>query len=149
MNVELEELRLQQKAVKKTLEALQEREREICSHERDASIINSDDLRIKGAVESDQVNYIMGQSAGFVSGFRSAVSIVVSALASEFRDIHMTEAELDMLVELGGAEERAWLKDNKQKKILEDNGWKQDFKDFASTHVWRKETTETEGEAGE
>lgn len=144
MNVELEELRLQQKAVKKTLEALQEREREICSHERDASIINSDDLRIKDTVDSNQVNYIMGQSAGFVSGFRSAVSIVVSALASEFRDIPMTEAELDMLVELGGAEERAWLKDNKQKKILEDNGWKQDFKDFANPHVWRKELTETE-----
>lgn len=146
MNVELEEIRLQQKAVKKTLEALQEREREICSHERDASIINSDDLCIKGAVESDQVNYIMGQSAGFISGFRSAVSIVVSALASEFRDIPMTESELDMLVELGGAEERAWLKDNRQKKILENNGWKQDFKDLTCPLVWKKEPTETDDE---
>lgn len=149
MNVELEELKLQQKAVKKTLEALQEREREICSHERDASIINSDDLHIKDIVDSDQVNYIMGQSAGYVAGFRSAINTVVNALASEFRDIPMTESELYMLIDLGEMKERAYLKDNRQKKILEGNGWEQDFKDFTRPHVWKKKSTEAEGEVTE
>lgn len=147
MNAELEEIRLQQKAVRKTLEALEEREREIYSHERDASIINSDDLCIKDTVDSDQVNYIMGHSAGFVSGFKSAIDTVISALASEFRDIPMTESELYMLIDLGEVKERAYLKDNRQRKILEGNGWEQDFKDCP--YVWKKKPTETEDEVAE
>lgn len=139
MNIELEKIRVQRKAINDSLKALDARESDVRHHEREANSINADDLVIKDDVKPDQVNYIMGHSAGYVDGFRAAIDSIVTTLASEYRDIPMTESELYMLIELGEMKERAWLKDNKQRKILEKNGWKQNFGDFASPHVWEKE----------
>ena len=143
MNAELEKTRVQIKAVKESLDALRQREQEILEHEREAYFINVDEGIIKDDVSPEQVNYVMGQSAGYVSGFRAAINTIVSALADEYRDIRMTETELYMLVELGEAKERAWLKDNKQRKLLEKNGWEQDFNDPSSCFAWKKKAPET------
>lgn len=148
MNAELEKTRVQIKAVKESLEALEQREREILEHERDAHFINVDEGIIKDDASPELVNYVMGQSAGYVSGFRAAISTIVSALADEYRDIRMTETELYMLVELGEARERAWLKDNKQMKLLEKNGWERDFHG-PSFPVWKKKAPEIVDEENE
>jgi hypothetical protein len=63
-----------------------------------------------------------------VAGFKSAVNVIVSELSNEYRDIPMTQSELYLLTELGKLEERAWLKDHKQIKIMEDSGWEQDWR---------------------
>ena len=141
MNYELEKIRIQRNAINDSLKALDKREQEIRDHEIDASTINADEVLIKDCVSPDQVNYIMGQSYGYVSGFSAAVQVIIDALASEYRDIPMTDSELYMLVQLGEIKERAWLKDNKQKKILEANGWKQDFEDFYP-YIWKKKQPE-------
>lgn len=144
MNIELEEIRVQRNAIKKSLEALEQRELEINAHERDADYINADYRLTMKDINPDHVNYIMGQSTGYVSGFTSAINSVVCAIANKYRDIPMTESELYMIVELGEMKERAWMKDYKQRKILEKNGWKQDSKNAFAVPVWKKEQPEDE-----
>ena len=144
MNLELEEIRVQKRAIKKSLEALQRREQELCEHERNAAIINADDAIISKDASPEAVNNIMSQSAGYVTGFTAALNTIICALANEFRDIPMTESELYMLVELGEMKERAWLKDDKQRKILEKNGWKMKLEPGSFVYVWQKERSEGE-----
>ena len=79
---------------------MEQREREIYVHEREADCINADYRLTMKDINPDHVNYIMRQSAGYVSGFTSAINSVVCTLANEYRDIPMTESELYMLVEL-------------------------------------------------
>jgi len=134
--IELEEIRLQQKMLKKQQELLGEREREIWKHHQDASAITVDETIMKTDVEPEEVNYVLGQSTGFVDGFKSAIDTIVGELASEYSDIPMSERELYMLVELGAIRERAWLKDHKQKEILQKSGWEQDY--FARCPIWKR-----------
>ena len=129
MNNELMEIESQMKALQKSIDALDRRRDEIRRRERDAlSIESMDGKAISSDVDPTMVNYVLGHSAGFVAGFKSAINVVVSELANDYRDIPMTESELYLLTELGKLEERAWLKDHKQIKIMEDNGWEQDWK---------------------
>jgi len=144
MNIELEEIRVQKNAIKKWLEAVEQKERELYEHKRDAAIINVDDAIISKDVSPEAVNNIMSQSAGYVTGIGAALDTIICALASEYRDIPMTESELYMLVELGEMKERAWLKDDKQRRILEKNGWKMKLEPGSLVYVWQKEQSEGE-----
>ena len=119
---------------------LNERESEIYKHQRDASLITADDLLLKDDVDERVVNFIMGHSSGFVDGFNEALNEIIDALACEYRDIKMTEDELYMLIQLGKRKERAWLKDDKQVRILEKHGWEMIF-DIGSRY-WQKKAEE-------
>ena len=136
-------INVQKSALKKSMDALEERDREILRHEKDANFINSDEpFLLKDDIPPEAVNYIMGQSAGFVDGFKSAINTIVLTLSDTYRDIQMTEDELYMLIDLGAQKERAWLKDQKQKKLLEKQGWKESHHGFVP--VWSKEESTEE-----
>ena len=138
MNSERIAISMQIDALKKSMDALKERDKEILRHETEANFINSDEpFTIKEDIPSEAVNYIMGQSAGFVDGFKSAINTIVLTLSDTYRDIQMTEDELYMLVDLGVQKEMAWLKDQKQRKLLEKQGWKEEHHNFVP--VWKKE----------
>ena len=143
MNSERIAISMQIDALKKSMDALKERDKEILRHEKEADFINSDEpFLIKDDIPPEAVNYIMGQSAGFVDGFNSAINTIVLTLSDTYREIQMTEDELYMLIDLGVQKDRAWLKDQKQKKLLEKQGWKEKHHNFVP--VWVKE--ESEGE---
>lgn len=135
MDYEFEKIRLQKKVVQEQLDALNEAEKEILSHLKDAKLINTDLLEKSlesGNVDPGTINYIMGQSSGFVNGFRAAIGTIVSSLANGYRDIRITEDELYVLTDLGAESERAWLKDRKQSDVLEKAGWKYNL----ANHSW-------------
>ena len=134
-SIELEEIRLEHQMLEKEQELLRKREREVLEHYQDAASINDDTTLIKSDVKPEEANYILGQSQGFVDGFRSAIDNVVNELAFEHRDT-MSERELYMLVELGAIRERAWLKNYKQKEIMGKSGWELSFAGRCPT--WRK-----------
>ena len=143
MNSERIAISMQIDALKKSMDALKERDKEIIRHEKEADFINSDEpFLIKDDIPPEAVNYIMGQSAGFVDGFKSAINTIVLTLSDTYRDIQMTEDELYMLIDLGAQKERAWLKDQKQKKLLEKQGWKEEHYNFVP--VWSKEESTEE-----
>ena len=143
MNSERIAISMQIDALKKSMDALKERDKEILRHEKEADFINSDEpFLIKDDIPPEAVNYIMGQSAGFVDGFKSAINTIVLTLSDTYRDVQMTEDELYMLIDLGVQKDRAWLKNQKQKKLLEKQGWKEKHHNFVP--VWVKE--ESEGE---
>ena len=138
MNSERIAISMQIDALKKSMDALKERDKEILRHEKEADFINSDEpFLIKDDIPPEAVNYIMGQSAGFVDGFKSAINTIVLALSNTYRDVQMTEDELYMLIDLGVQKDRAWLKNQKQKKLLEKQGWKEEHHNFVP--VWKKE----------
>lgn len=141
--IELQELYEIERYLKKRQDAVDGRKREIFSHQRNADQIIVDDVLMKEDVKPDVVNYVLGQSAGYVDGFKAAINVIVDALSSEYREIPMTEHELYMLTELGEQKERAWLKDYKQRRIMEKSGWKINYKDFTCP-VWVKEEKESE-----
>lgn len=124
--IDLTKINNEIKALQKTIDELDNRRNEIQKHIRDEAQINTEG-NLKEDVDVASLNYIMGHSAGFVAGFQSAVNTVVQALASEYRDIPMTESELYLLTELGAEKERAWLKDNNQIRVVEKNGWKMEW----------------------
>ena len=131
MNSEKVAISVQKSALRKQIEALEEREREIHLHEEDAHHINSNELpALKDGVNPSAVNYVAGQSKGYVDGFRAAINTIVLALTSEYREIPMTESELYMIIELGEMKERAWLKNRKDEEMLEKQGWKQESEGF-------------------
>ena len=138
MNSELRLIKSERDALQKRINALNEQEREIQMHTRKADVITADEMVLRDDIMPDEANYVLGQSAGFVDGFASAINTVVATLASEYRDIPITEDELFLLVELGAVKERAWLQDHKQKRLMEQNGWKIDYANRST--VWRKET---------
>ena len=127
MNSELRLIKSERDALQKRINALNEQEREIQMHTRKADVITADEMVLRDDIMPDEANYVLGQSAGFVDGFASAINTVVATLASEYRDIPITEDELFLLVELGAVKERAWLKDYKQRQITEKSGWEFDF----------------------
>jgi hypothetical protein len=138
MNSERIAINVQKSALKKSMDALEERDREILRHETEANFINSDEpFTIKEDIPPEAVNYIMGQSAGFVDGFKSAINTIVLTLSDTYRDIQMTEDELYMLIDLGVQKDRAWLKNHKQRKLLEKQGWKEEH--YNCVPVWKKE----------
>lgn len=62
MNSEKVAINVQKSALRKQIEALEEREREIHLHEEDAHYINSNDLpALKDGVNPSAVNYVAGQ----------------------------------------------------------------------------------------
>ena len=136
MNNELMEIETQMKALQKSIDALNRRRDEIRRHERDAlSIEGMDGKTINSDTDPAMLNYILGHSEGYVAGFKSAVNEMIVGLANEYRDIPMTESELYLLTELGSLEERAFLKNHKQIKIMEDSGWEQDWNHSGS---WKR-----------
>lgn len=144
MNSEKVAINVQKSALRKQIEALEEREREIHLHEEDAHHINSNELpALKDGVNPSAVNYVAGQSKGYVDGFRAAINTIVLALSSEYREIPMTESELYMIIGLGEMKERAWLKNRKDEEMLEKQGWKQEYEGFVPFWV-KKEHAEGE-----
>lgn len=142
--IEQEEIRLEYEVLKKRQKLLHEREQEIWKHHQNADAIVADETLMKADITEGEVNYVLGQSAGYVDGFRAAIDTIIQALSSEYRDIPMTEHELYMLTELGEIKERAWLKDYKQKQIIEKAGWEFDF--AMRCPIWHKKSQEQEGE---
>ena len=145
MNSEKVAISVQKNALRKQIEALEEREREIHIHEEDAQYINSNELPVlKDGVNPSVVNYVAGQSKGFVDGFKSAINTIVLALSSEYREIPMTESELYMIIELGEIKERAWLRNRKDEEALEKQGWKQEYEGFCPFWVKKENAEERE-----
>ena len=136
MNLELEEIRIKRESAQKTLDKLNAREQEIYNNMRSWDIIVADEVLMKDDITESEVNYVLGQSQGYIDGYKSAMNSVISSLTCEYRDIPMTEDELYMIAELGKMEERALLKDYKQKKLIEKSGWKIDFGNRCP--VWKK-----------
>ena len=143
-SIEQEEIRLEYEVLKRREKLLNEREQEIRKHHQKADAIVADEIFMKADITEGEVNYVLGQSAGYVDGFIAAIDTIIQALSSEYRDIPMTEHELYMLTELGEIKERAWLKDYKQKQLIEKAGWTHDF--TMRCPIWRKKPQEQEDE---
>ena len=141
-SIEEEEIRLEYEVLKKRQGLLHEREREIWKHNQNADAIVADETLMKADITEGEVNYILGQSAGYVDGFRAAIDAIINALSSKYRDIPMTEHELYMLTELGEIKERAWLKDYKQRQIIKKAGWKVDY--MGRCPLWLKKSEKVE-----
>lgn len=146
MNSEKVAISVQKSALRKQIEALEEREREIHLHEEDAHRINNELPPLKDDINPSVVNYVAGQSKGYVDGFRAAINTIVLALSSEYREIPMTESELYMIIELGEMKERAWLKNRKDEEMLEKQGWKQEYEGFVPFWV-KKDHAEADGDS--
>lgn len=142
MSAELDIVMAEMKALEHKLAELEREKKTLYQRERNANFIESDDPVLREEVEPDEVNYVLGQSKGYVDGFQSAVNTIISVLADEYREIPIGEAELFMIYELGTIKERSWLKDHKQQSIMEKLGWKMDYKNM--TPVWRKEVKANE-----
>lgn len=140
--IELEEIRMERKAIEHRLCSINEREREIYLKIRDAERINADETLLKEDIDVSEVNYILGQSDGYVQGFKSAINVIVAGLVNEDRDIPITEDELYLICELGEIKERAWLKDMKQKEIANKNGWDQQVS--KRVPIWEKKQTDND-----
>lgn len=145
MNIEIEKISAEMKALDLAMRKLDDRRLELKKIERDANIINRDET-LRKDVDPATINYILGQSAGYVDGFTAAVDTIVEALASEYRDIPMTAAEMYVLVELGEMKMRAYLKNLKQTQIAEKAGWEIDF---VRENGWAKRWIKNEEEKKE
>lgn len=146
--LKLEEIKIEREALRKRAKLLDEREREIHMHQRDADLITADSLLIEDDEDERKVNFIMGYSGGFIRGFNAALIEIIEALSNEYRHIKMTEDELHMLIQLGEKRERAWLKDDNQARILKKNGWemKSDIGGQICSQYWQKKGKESEDE---
>lgn len=140
--LELEEIKVEREALRSRAKLLDEREREIYRHQRDADLITADHLLIKDDEDERKANFIMGYSGGFVDGFNIALIEIIDALSNEYRDIKMTEDELYLLIKLGEKKERFWLRDDNQARIMKKNGWEMTFDDGA--RYWQKKGKEVE-----
>lgn len=134
-DIELKRIELERKATADRLEDLKQRESKALRELQQMKELVDDSHLSQDAKEAD-INFVLGQSEGFVQGFGSAIGTVVEMLASQYRDIPMTEDELMMLVELGDALRMAKLKDAKSKRIAEKSGWERNWQGFFG--VWRK-----------
>lgn len=143
--LELEEIKVEREALRSRAKLLDEREREIYRHQRDADLITADHLLIKDDEDERKVNFIMGYSGGYVDGFNAALIEIIDALSNEYRNIKMTEDELYLLIKLGEKKDRFWLKDDNQARIMKKNGWEMTFDGGA--RYWQKKGKESEDES--
>lgn len=134
-DIDLKRIELERKATADRLEDLKQKENKVARELRQMKELVDESHLAPDAKEAD-INFVLGQSEGFVQGFGSAINTVVEMLASQYRDIPITEDELMMLVELGDAKRMAMLKDAKSKRIAEKAGWERDWHGFYG--VWRK-----------
>ena len=126
------------KAAKSYLEALETR-RATVSREYHEMREMENDRDVKGNVSAEEINYVLGQSDGFLSGFDAAISTIIEAMASQYRDIPMTEDEMYMLVELGDRRRMARMKDAKSTRLANKAGWKRNNDAFIPYWVKKKE----------
>ena len=134
-DIDLKRIELERKATADRLEDLKQRESKALRELQQMKELVDDSHLSQDAKDAD-INFVLGQSEGFVQGFGSAIGTIVEMLASQYRDIPITEDELMMLVELGDAKRMAMLKDAKSKRIAEKSGWERDWHGFFG--VWRK-----------
>lgn len=125
-NIEIKKLDAEISALDKTIRELEGKRDNLRKMDRDVNAIYEDWI-LKDDIDIAELNYILGQSAGYVDGFKSAMSTVISELSCDYRDIPMTEAELYLLVELGELSARASMKNMRQIKIAQDSGWQMDW----------------------
>ena len=134
-DINLKRIELERKATADRLEDLKQRENKALRELQQMKELVDESHLSQDAKEAD-INFVLGQSEGFVQGFDSAINTVVEMLASQYRNIPMTEDELMMLVELGDALRMAKLKDAKSKRIAEKSGGERNWQGFFG--VWRK-----------
>lgn len=134
-DIDLKRIELERKATADRLEDLKQRESKALRELQQMKELVDESHLSQDAKEAD-INFVLGQSEGFVQGFGSAIGTVVEMLASQYRDIPMTEDELMMLVELGDAKRMAMLKDARSKRIAEKSGWERDWHGLYG--VWKK-----------
>lgn len=134
-DIDLKRIELERKATADRLEDLKQRESKALRELQQMKELVDESHLSQDANEAD-INFVLGQSEGFVQGFGSAINTVVEMLSSQYRDIPITEDELMMLVELGDAKRMAMLRDAKSKRIAEKSGWERDWHGFYG--VWRK-----------
>lgn len=113
---------MERKSAEACLESIKQKEYKTAKELREMRGL-VDESHLSANAKEAEVNYVLGQSEGFVDGFQSAITFIIESLASTYRDIPMTEHELYMLVELGDAIRMAKLKDAKSKRIAEKAGW--------------------------
>ena len=140
--IELEELKIAKQAAERYLNDIRERESALAKEISEANNLANDDIFVMDDVTSEEVNYVLGHSAGFVDGFKSAMDTIIMELAREYRDVPISSDELYMMAELGKVEERARIKDHRSKAIAEKSGWRQKWSSRAM--VWMKEVQEDE-----
>ena len=142
--LELEEIRLEQQILKKKMDALVEREKEVNKRIRESKQLTADEALLKGDVSAVEVNYVLSYYAGYKSGVDAAMNTIVESLASQYRDIPITEDELYMVGELGRLQHQAWLKSYKPMEAARNSGWDQDY--FAKNPIWKRKEEKKENE---
>ena len=135
-DIELRKIQLEKKAVTEQLNSINDSERRLARELSEMKALTLDKSLSEDSTEAE-VNYVLGQSDGFVNGFNAAIETIVEALSSEYRDIPLTEAELYMLVDLGDMRRMARMKDEKSRSIAVKAGWCRDWKDLSMT--WKRE----------
>lgn len=144
---ELRAAELERKSLENRLEEIKQREAKLHRELRDMKDINNDTALHKNATVAE-VNYVLGESDGFIRGYDAAIAMIVESLTNAYRDIPMTEDELYVLVELGDARRMARVRDAKSRQIAEKAGWEKEWHGMIPT--WKKvEPKEEQAEATE
>lgn len=108
-------------------EKLRKRRAELSSMDRTYGLLAKDKGQLRDDVTEGEINYTLGQSAGFVSGLEAAVSCMTISLASVY-DEDSRAAIMYAFKELGETIGRARLKLEKDRNLVEKSGWKEEWK---------------------
>lgn len=120
-------------------EKLRKRRAELSSMDRTYELLAKDKGQLRDDVTEGEINYTLGQSAGFVSGLEAAVSCMTISLASVY-DEDSRAAITYAFKELGETIGRARLKLEKDRNLVEKSGWKEEWKtDWTKSMRWVKE----------
>lgn len=107
-------------------EKLRKRRAELSSMDRTYEMLAKDKRQLRDDITEGEINYTLGQSAGFVSGLEAAVSCMTISLASVY-DEDSRATIMYAFKELGETIARARLNLEKDSNLAEESGWKKEW----------------------
>lgn len=107
-------------------EKLKKRRAELSEMDRTYKLLAKDKRQLRDDVTEGEINYTLGQSAGFVSGMEAAVSCMTDSLASVY-DEDSRATVMYAFKDLGEMIARARLTLEKDSNLAEESGWKREW----------------------
>lgn len=131
------------KALEDLAENLRKRRADVRREEKDLETIAKDGKQLRDDITEGQVNYILGQSEGFVDGMKAALSIMSVCLAPVY-DEDAREQIMYAFSDLGESIARARIKLEKDSLIARRAGWRDEWRGIRH---WIKPTETASEEA--
>ena len=119
------------------VEKLRKRRAELSGVDRTYELLAKDRRQLRDDVTEGEINYTLGQSAGFISGLEAAVSCMTVSLASVY-DEDSRATIMYAFKELGETIARARLNLEKDSNLAEKSGWKKEWERLAVSWVKQK-----------